>query len=437
MARLPKPGGDDGTWGSILNTFLKTTHNDDGTLKPISQSKIIDLTDDLETLQTAVDSKVEQGPAATTDGQLLRWDAGDEVWTPIDGVTSRESENNAKAITISDGGPSGTEFTLLAGDDYIGGAVIATGSNLDDIENQLVPHFWLSNNKAEIITPRTGSGYNIINVSTDYINIDTDKLRFNLPTTDPEDSTSFWLDHGVLTQSGALAFSAERTSVSSGGNFRVLRAAKLRDVDNNVQLVVGVEQILDGDGLVAGPTTTRIAIGDPNGYLVISPESDDTATTMFALQDGDVRMVAGNAEISVQPDQIDLEFNSQYFYMNDDEIGISNLNVYGRLDATRVVGTSLATTGTVNLDMSDLNGTIQRITLTGNPTFTTSNRAEGRELTLVIKAGASGRTITWPSWTPLGAALPTSLASGKTMVLSLTFMDSTDAEALAAVTVQP
>lgn len=33
MARLPLPGGDDGTWGDILNGFLSVAHNPDGTLK--------------------------------------------------------------------------------------------------------------------------------------------------------------------------------------------------------------------------------------------------------------------------------------------------------------------------------------------------------------------------------------------------------------------
>jgi hypothetical protein len=33
MARLPQPGGDDGTWGDLLNDFLAQEHNTDGTLK--------------------------------------------------------------------------------------------------------------------------------------------------------------------------------------------------------------------------------------------------------------------------------------------------------------------------------------------------------------------------------------------------------------------
>jgi hypothetical protein len=38
MSRLPTPGGDDGTWGDILNTFLDVSHNADGTLTPASVS---------------------------------------------------------------------------------------------------------------------------------------------------------------------------------------------------------------------------------------------------------------------------------------------------------------------------------------------------------------------------------------------------------------
>jgi hypothetical protein len=31
MANLPTPGGDDGTWGTILNTYLSVEHDTDGT----------------------------------------------------------------------------------------------------------------------------------------------------------------------------------------------------------------------------------------------------------------------------------------------------------------------------------------------------------------------------------------------------------------------
>lgn len=31
--RLPTPGADEGTWGTVLNNFLGVAHNNDGTLK--------------------------------------------------------------------------------------------------------------------------------------------------------------------------------------------------------------------------------------------------------------------------------------------------------------------------------------------------------------------------------------------------------------------
>ena len=40
MARLPLPGGDDGTWGTILNDYLTQVHNADGTLKADAVSNI-------------------------------------------------------------------------------------------------------------------------------------------------------------------------------------------------------------------------------------------------------------------------------------------------------------------------------------------------------------------------------------------------------------
>lgn len=33
MSRLPTPGSDDGTWGTVLNDFLSVSHNGDGTIK--------------------------------------------------------------------------------------------------------------------------------------------------------------------------------------------------------------------------------------------------------------------------------------------------------------------------------------------------------------------------------------------------------------------
>jgi hypothetical protein len=44
MSRLPIPGGDEGSWGAVLNDFLIQTHNADGTLQSgsVTTSKLAD-----------------------------------------------------------------------------------------------------------------------------------------------------------------------------------------------------------------------------------------------------------------------------------------------------------------------------------------------------------------------------------------------------------
>jgi hypothetical protein len=50
MARLPQPGGDEDTWGSVLNDFLEVSHNGDGTIK--DGAVILDA-DDIDDATTA------------------------------------------------------------------------------------------------------------------------------------------------------------------------------------------------------------------------------------------------------------------------------------------------------------------------------------------------------------------------------------------------
>ncbi|HUD21201.1 MAG TPA: sialidase family protein [Candidatus Saccharimonadales bacterium] len=57
MSRLPNPGGDDGTWGSILNDYLSVEHNPDGTLKKAS---------DISTAQTTAETAKTTADSATT-----------------------------------------------------------------------------------------------------------------------------------------------------------------------------------------------------------------------------------------------------------------------------------------------------------------------------------------------------------------------------------
>lgn len=60
MARLPVPGADSGTWGTVLNEFLSQVHNTDGTLR--------DGVVDTQQLSTAVQNQINAGGGDPTMG---------------------------------------------------------------------------------------------------------------------------------------------------------------------------------------------------------------------------------------------------------------------------------------------------------------------------------------------------------------------------------
>ncbi len=75
MARLPQPGGDQGSWGEVLNDFLKTSLNTDGTIKAnaINASHIPAGAIDVSKILTT---------AAPQIGQVLSWNGSQLRWIP-------------------------------------------------------------------------------------------------------------------------------------------------------------------------------------------------------------------------------------------------------------------------------------------------------------------------------------------------------------------
>jgi hypothetical protein len=82
--RLPQPGGDRGNWGEVLNNYLRTSLNEDGTLKDgIPQSKI-------QGLQASLSAKVSTtgGVTAIWSGTQAQYDAiGNKVATTLYVIT--------------------------------------------------------------------------------------------------------------------------------------------------------------------------------------------------------------------------------------------------------------------------------------------------------------------------------------------------------------
>ena len=106
-----------------------------------------------------------------------------------------------------------------------------------------------------------------------------------------------------------------------------------------------------------------------------------------------------------------------------------------QLANVRITHSTLTYAATTDIDM-DTDG-FQTVTLTGDITFTTSNRAAGRSKTIRIVGDSSLRTFTFPSWTFIGAAAPASLEANKDAVLTITAFGTADTDIIAAYAVEP
>src|SRR2546421_2265575 len=122
-ARLPTVGGDSGNWGTVLNQFLQTEHNSDGTIK--NMLRVINVKD----------------YGATGDGST-------------DDTTAIQNAINASSFGNTIFFPTGTYIVsttikLLKGRRYIGSNRESTtikqanGANLDAV---LASETWLSTN---------------------------------------------------------------------------------------------------------------------------------------------------------------------------------------------------------------------------------------------------------------------------------------------------
>lgn len=72
-ARLPNPGGDDGTWGNILNAFLQVSHNADGTLSSASGAALA--ANNLSDLQSASVARTNLGLGSASTQATSAFDA--------------------------------------------------------------------------------------------------------------------------------------------------------------------------------------------------------------------------------------------------------------------------------------------------------------------------------------------------------------------------
>ncbi len=151
MTRLPTPGSDKGTWGSILNDFLDVAHNADGSLKATSKINSAyqkpaggipesDLSAAVQTLLTNGNAgnaaKLQSVPVSSSppaDGQVLSYSQAGTTWQPtaVPGLSLKaddstvvhtsgnETINGVKTFNSSPVVPAPTNATDAANKSYV------------------------------------------------------------------------------------------------------------------------------------------------------------------------------------------------------------------------------------------------------------------------------------------------------------------------------
>lgn len=119
----------------------------------------------------------------------------------------------------------------------------------------------------------------------------------------------------------------------------------------------------------------------------------------------------------------------------------NNINVTGGkavVDYLSATADVIAYSATTTLDLSNLSKTSQTVTLAGDVTFATSNKANGRTKFLRIICDGTARTFTFPSgWVFVGGTAPANISAGKTALLFITCYGTNETDIVASYAVQP
>ena len=221
MARLPVPGGDDGSWGQVLNDFLVVAHDTDGTLKSSAVTNA----------GAAADTAVVHNTGAETVAGTKTFSASPVVPTPTLGS---QAANKTYVDSIAgSGAPDATTTTKgivqLSGD--LGGTAASPTvpglTNKQPLNSDLTAIVGLSPNNDDILQRKAGAWTNRTpaQVKTDLALTKTDVGLSNVPNIDATNranhtgtqTASTISDFATSAQTAVAGDLATKVSVNNGG----------------------------------------------------------------------------------------------------------------------------------------------------------------------------------------------------------------------------
>lgn len=249
MARLPQPGSDNGSWGDILNDYLKQAHTDAGILK----ANVVGST------QLASDAVTS---AAIADNSVAESQLTSALQTKINSAASGVADGSVTTAKLADGAVTSAKIAnATIADAQISGAAAIAQSKVSGLTTDLaakatdtaVMHLagteTVTGNK-NFSGSLTAGGTNIV-VTTDTRLSDT-----RTPTDNTVSAAK--LQNGAVTHDKIAAGAVTKTDVGLGNVDNTTDLAK--PISNNTQTALNNKAALSHTHAIADVTGLQTAL---------------------------------------------------------------------------------------------------------------------------------------------------------------------------------
>ena len=418
MARLPQPGADNGTWGDLLNDFLKVEHNTDGTLK--ASGSLSTKADDSAVVHSAGNETIAGTKTFSASPVVPSPSLGGQAAnkTYVDSVASAgapDATASTKGIVQLAGDLGGTGTTAAA--PVISNGAITTGKlatgavTTNEIANGTISDVDISSSAAISKSKLASLGITDADVSA----ISESKIT-NL-TTDlaAKTPTSRTITAGTgLTGGGDL--SADRTlsvtSDSTTQKVEVASAGTLQGTRKQINFIAGTNATLnvaDNSGSNRVDVTINATSQTP---------ADATASTKGIVQlAGDLSGTAAAPTVPALANKTDTSTTSA---------------LTTRVTALESAGiVSLTDGATISTDASA--GKHFRVTVAGDRTLAApTNATDGLHRIWEVTASAADRSLTLATGSSgsfeltVGVSSPIIITNGKTLFLGAIYSTPRD-----------